>query len=250
MKQFIMKVLSVVVLAVMIAACSSPLYFRTITKDEGTAIKQYRKQIKQNDQYHVLIMTNMGNMVVKLYNETPLHRDNFISKVKAGFYDSLMFHRVIKDFMIQGGDPNSKNPQAGQPLGAGSAPGAKIPAELKTDLNIYHKRGALAAARSDNPEKASSNCQFYIVHHKAWRITELDSAIVSRRLNLNETQKKLYTTQGGTPHLDGSYTVYGELETGFEVLDKIATTKTQRGDRPEQDVRMRMFIIAEPKTKK
>ena len=244
------KAIGVMSLALLGWACSSPKYFRTLSKDESAVIKQYAKQIKQNDQYHVLIMTDMGNLVVKLYNETPLHRDNFVSKVKAGFYDSLMFHRVIKDFMIQGGDPNSKKPKAGQPLGAGSAPGDRIPAELRTDQNIFHKRGALAAARDNNPEKASSNCQFYIVHRKAWRATELDSSMVSRGLTLNDFQKKLYTTQGGTPHLDGGYTVYGELETGFDVLDKIATTKTQRGDRPQQDVRMKMFVIAEPKTKK
>lgn len=245
-----MKVWSGIGLAMMIGACSSPSYFRTITKDERATIKQYSKLIKQNDQYHVLIMTDMGNMVVKLYNETPLHRDNFITKVKAGFYDSLMFHRVIKDFMIQGGDPGSKKAQAGQPLGSGSAPGERIPAEFRTEQNIYHKRGALAAARDGNPQKASSNCQFYIVHRKPWRATELDSALASRRLSLNDFQKKMYTAEGGTPHLDGGYTVYGELEVGLDVLDKIATTKTLPGDRPAKDVRMKMFVVAEPKSKK
>jgi cyclophilin family peptidyl-prolyl cis-trans isomerase len=231
------------------ACAPTTTYFRSLSDAEKLVVKQYSKQVKPNDQYHILIMTDMGNMVVKLYNETPLHRDNFVSKVKAGFYDSLMFHRVIKDFMIQGGDPNSKKAQAGQSLGSGSAPGDRIPAEFKTDLNIYHKRGALAAARDGNPEKASSNCQFYIVHRKAWRASQLDSTIVSRKLVLNDNQKKIYTTEGGTPHLDGGYTVFGELETGFDVLDKIATTKT-KSDRPEQDVRMRMFILAQPKTKK
>lgn len=239
-----------VALVIVLTSCQSVTYFRQLTKSEQAVIKQYQKQIKQNDQYHVLIMTSMGNMVVKLYNETPLHRDNFISKVKAGFYDSLMFHRVIKDFMIQGGDPTSKKPLAGQALGNGSAHGNRIPPEFRTEQNIYHKRGALAAARDGNPEKASSNCQFYIVHRKAWRAAELDSATTMRRVNITEAQKKLYTTVGGTPHLDGGYTVFGELETGFDALDKIATTKTARGDRPEQDVRMRMFILAEPKSKK
>jgi cyclophilin family peptidyl-prolyl cis-trans isomerase len=248
MKQFIVKTLRLLVPAFLLAACAAPTYFRGLTDAEKTTIKQYSKQI--NDQYHILIMTDMGNMVVKLYNETPLHRDNFVTKVKAGFYDSLMFHRVIKDFMIQGGDPNSKKPEPGKPLGGGSAAGNRIPAEFKTELNIYHKRGALAAARDNNPEKASSNCQFYIVHRKAWRSGQLDSATVSRKLSLNDFQKKLYTTEGGTPHLDGGYTVFGELETGFDVLDKIATTKTGMADRPEKDVRMKMFILAEPKTKK
>jgi peptidyl-prolyl cis-trans isomerase B (cyclophilin B) len=244
-----LKVLLYVSVALTLTACSSTTYFRDLALDEKTAIKKYSSQVKKDGLYHVLIMTDMGNMVVKLYNETPLHRDNFVGKVKAGFYDSLMFHRVIKDFMIQGGDPDSKKPVAGKSLGGGSAPGGRIPAELKTDLNLYHKRGALAAARDNNPEKASSNCQFYIVHRKAWRVGQLDSTNVSRSLNLNDAQKKLYTTVGGTPHLDGNYTVFGELEIGFDVLDKIATSKT-KNDRPEQNVRMRMFILAEPETKK
>lgn len=245
-----MKWILLVAIVITAASCKSVTYFRKLSKEEQAIIKQFSKQIKPNDQYHVLVMTDMGNMVVKLYNETPLHRDNFISKVKAGFYDSLMFHRVINNFMIQGGDPTSKKALAGQSLGSGSAPGERIPAEFRTEQNIYHKRGALAAARDGNPEKASSNCQFYIVHRKPWRVSQLDSAIVSRRLTLNDEQKKLYTTTGGTPHLDGGYMVYGELEIGFDVLDKIAATKTLPGDRPEKDVRMKMFVLAEPKAKK
>jgi peptidyl-prolyl cis-trans isomerase B (cyclophilin B) len=167
-----------------------------------------------------------------------------MSKVQAGFYDSLLFHRVINNFMIQGGDPTSKRATAETPVGSGSAPGQeRIPAELKTDIGIYHKRGALAAARDNNPEKASSNCQFYIVQRPAWRQSQLDSTIVQRKLTLNAEQQKLYTTIGGTPHLDGNYTVFGELVIGFDVLDKIATTKTRPGDRPEADVRMRMFVL-------
>jgi cyclophilin family peptidyl-prolyl cis-trans isomerase len=228
-------------------SCSSPKFFRSLSKDESATVKKMAKQVNMKDgQYHVLFMTDMGNLVVKLYNETPLHRDNFVSKIKAGFYDSLMFHRVINNFMIQGGDPTSKTARAGQSLGAGSAPGEKIPAEFRTSQGIYHKRGALAAARSENPEKASSNCQFYIVQRKPWRAGQLDSTIVSRRLVLNDAQKKLYTTVGGTPHLDGGYTVFGELEIGFDVLDKIAATKT-KADRPEQDVRMRAFLLNEIK---
>jgi peptidyl-prolyl cis-trans isomerase B (cyclophilin B) len=231
-----------------LVSCSSPKFFRSLSKDESTTVKKITKQINVNDgQYHILIMTDMGNMVVKLFNETPLHRDNFVSKVKAGFYDSLMFHRVINNFMIQGGDPTSKKAQKEQSLGSGDAPGGRIPAEFRTDKGIYHKRGALAAARSDNPEKASSNCQFYIVQRKPWRATQLDSTIVSRKLTLNDAQKKLYTTVGGTPHLDGGYTVFGELESGFDVLDKIARTKTNKADRPEQDVRMRIFLLNEIK---
>lgn len=236
-----------VFLLLALGSCS-PHTFRKLTKEEVVTVKQYSRQFSKSDGlYHVLIMTDAGNLVVKLYNETPLHRDNFIAKVRAGFYDSLMFHRVINNFMIQGGDPNSKYAKPGEPLGNGSAPGDRIAAEFRTEKGIYHKRGVLAAARDNNPEKASSNCQFYIVQRKPWRPTQLDSTIVQRKLTLNEDQKKIYTTLGGTPHLDGGYTVYGELEEGFDVLDKIATTKTNKSDRPEQDIRMRMFVISEPK---
>jgi cyclophilin family peptidyl-prolyl cis-trans isomerase len=241
-------------------ACSSPKTFRQPTKAEASAIKKYSKGINTKDGlYHILIMTDEGDMVVKLYNETPLHRDNFVSKVKAGFYDSLMFHRVINKFMIQGGDPNSKKAQPGQQLGNGSAPGDRIPAEFRTEQGIFHKRGVLAAARDGNPAKASSNCQFYIVQRPAWRASELDSAVLQRRQSnnpdfkdmvLTDEQKKIYTTIGGTPHLDGGYTVYGEIEKGLDVLDKIATTKTDIADRPLSDIRMRMFILSEPKKKK
>lgn len=237
-----------IVLCLALASCSSTKTFRKLTSEESASIKKYTKLIDTKDGlYHVLITTSMGDMVVKLYNETPLHRDNFVTKVKAGFYDSLLFHRVINNFMIQGGDPNSKHAKAEEGLGGGSAPGERIAAEFRTEQNIYHKRGVLAAARDGNPEKASSNCQFYIVQRKIWRPTQLDSTIVKRNLALNETQKKIYTTVGGTPHLDGGYTVYGELELGFDVLDKIAATKTNKSDRPETDVRMKMFLLNEIK---
>jgi peptidyl-prolyl cis-trans isomerase B (cyclophilin B) len=215
-------------------------------------MKQYSKLIDKNDgRYHVLIMTSKGNMVVKLLNETPLHRDNFVKLVNTGFYDSLLFHRVINNFMIQGGDPTSKYATDTSRLGSGSAPGVdKIPAEFRIDKGIYHKRGALAAARDNNPEKASSNCQFYIVQRLPWRPAQLDSHIVQRNLTLNAEQKKLYTTVGGTPHLDGSYTVFGDLEIGYDVLDSIATTKTKPVDRPVSDVRMKMFMLAAPKGRK
>ncbi len=222
--------------------------FRKFSKAERAAIRKYSKQVDRKDgRYHVLIMTDAGDMVVKLFNETPLHRDNFVAKVEAGLYDSLLFHRVINNFMIQGGDPASRRATAQQQLGGGSAPGDRIPAEFRTDQHIYHKRGALAAARDNNPQKASSNCQFYIVQRKPWRATEIDSTVNFRRLRINEEQRALYIKEGGTPHLDGGYTVFGELESGFDVLDRIATTKTAPGDRPVQDIRMRMFILYAPK---
>lgn len=224
--------------------------FRKLTKEEKTAIRTYSKKVDRKDgRYHILVMTTMGDIVLRLYNETPLHRDNFVEKVRAGFYDSLLFHRVINQFMIQGGDPNSKKAPAGQMLGAGSAPGERIPAEFRTEQHIYHKRGALAAARDNNPQKASSNCQFYLVQRKWWRAGELDTLVRFRQLRINDEQRQVYIREGGTPHLDGGYTVFGEIESGLEVMDKIAATKTASGDRPLEDIRMRMFIISEPKKK-
>lgn len=172
------------------------------------SLTKKKKAIKDNKKWaavskneaHILIMTSKGNMVVKLYNQTPLHRDNFLTKVSAGFYDSLLFHRVINRFMIQGGDPESKYATADKRIGGGSAPGDRIPAEIRTNEKIYHQRGALAAARTDNPEKASSNCQFYIVQRPAWRKTELDSSIVSRKLVLTEEQK-ISTQLLEVPHI-------------------------------------------------
>ena len=234
--------------AVLLAACAgSKKYFRKTTGTEAAAIKSTKKQLgKADSTYHILIMTDSGNMVVKLYNQTPLHRDNFVQKVQAGFYDSLLFHRVIKNFMIQGGDPNSKHARAGEVLGEGSAPGDRIPAEFRPEL--FHKKGVLAAARDGNPEKASSNCQFYLVQGKAYRPAELDSYIVRRNLPpIVQAQKEVYTSMGGTPHLDKNYTVFGEIESGLEVLDKIAFTPTNPGDRPKADIRMRMFIVSKPK---
>ncbi|HRE67167.1 MAG TPA: peptidylprolyl isomerase [Cyclobacteriaceae bacterium] len=242
-----MRFILLISFCLLIGACSKPGYFRSLSDSETVEIKKTKQQFKQDDSCRVLIITNYGNLVVKLFNETPLHRDNFVAKVKSGFYDSLLFHRVINNFMIQGGDPTSKKATESDRLGGGSAPGERIAAEFRTEQGIYHKRGALAAARDNNPEKASSNCQFYIVQRPAWRATQLDSTIVQRKLTLNDAQKQLYTTQGGTPHLDGGYTVFGELLSGYDVLDKIASTKTNPSDRPIEDVRMKMFVITEPK---
>jgi peptidyl-prolyl cis-trans isomerase B (cyclophilin B) len=232
----------------LVISCSAPKAFRKLAPDEQAAIRAAKQTIPKKDTvYHVLVMTTQGNMVLKLYNATPLHRDNFAGKARAGFYDSLLFHRVINKFMIQGGDPTSKHAGPGDRPGSGSAPGDRIPAEFRTDQGIYHQRGALAAARDQNPEKASSNCQFYIVQRKAWRPEELDSMARQRDLTLNDAQRKLYTTVGGTPHLDGGYTVFGELESGFAVLDSIAATPTRPGNRPVTDVRMRVFLLNELK---
>lgn len=183
----------------------------------------------------VEITTDYGVMVARLYNTTPLHRDNFVAKIKAGFYDSLMFHRVIKGFMIQGGDPTSKRADANTMLGAGSAEGDRIKAEFNPTL--FHKKGALAAARDGNPEKASSNCQFYIVQGN-----KTDTAQLPKK-GYNMFQKEVYARIGGTPMLDQEYTVFGEVYIGLDVIDKIAAAPTNPNDRPMKDTRMKMRIL-------
>jgi peptidyl-prolyl cis-trans isomerase B (cyclophilin B) len=190
--------------------------------------------------YYVQITTDLGTMKVKLYNETPLHRDNFVKLVSEGFYDSLLFHRVIKGFMIQGGDPQSKNATAGQMLGAGDV-GYRIPAEFNDSL--YHKKGVLAAARDNNPEKASSGCQFYIVQGKPMIENELQ--MMERRSGkpMSEAKRNDYKTIGGSAWLDGEYTVYGEVVEGLDVIDKIAAVPCGQSDRPVTDLRMKMVLV-------
>ena len=233
----------------------------------------------------------LGDIVVRLYDETPLHRDNFLKLVKDGYYDGTLFHRVIKNFMIQGGDPDSKGAPAGKMLGMGG-PSYTIEAEIKEGL--FHKRGALAAARQGdevNPERRSSGSQFYIVWGDVYKEGQLRqfskqlrmqkvqnvfnalaaehrSEIMQMRRdrdraglqNLQETlaaeaekrvgdvglsdeQIKIYSTLGGTPHLDGQYTVFGEVEDGFDVVEMIQNSPTGRADRPVDDIEMRMTII-------
>ncbi len=197
----------------------------------------------------VKIETTEGDITLLLYDETPLHRDNFVKLVKAKFYDGVLFHRVIDEFMIQGGDPNSKNAEPGKVLGDGDV-GYTIPAEFKTP-QIYHKRGALAAAREGddtNPEKASSGCQFYIVVGKQFtneQLDQMEASKIDKHGHANDSTYKFseqaridYTTIGGTPHLDGNYTVYGEVLTGIDVVDKIAQARTNRADRPREDIRI------------
>ena len=243
---------------------------------------------------YVSIATDKGEIVVKLYNDTPVHRDNFIKLAEAGFYDGLLFHRVIKDFMIQGGDPESRNAAPDAGLGSGG-PGYTIPAEIVP--THYHKKGALAAARQSdnvNPRKESSGSQFYIVTGNVftegqlaalarqmmqYKEQQLFNALASERRAeimqmrrdkdqaglaalqeelvaqvkeqmpksaaefFSEEQRQAYTTVGGAPHLDGEYTVFGEVVEGFDVLDKIQAVATRAGDRPEKDIKMRVKVL-------
>ena len=193
--------------------------------------------------YFVKIETSYGDMVVKLYNETPLHRDNFIKLVKEGTYNDLLFHRVINQFMIQGGDPKSRDAKPGQMLGDGEL-GYTLPAEFVPGL--YHKKGALAAARQAdavNPEKRSSSCQFYIVQGTTWDANKLK--MLEQRMGKTFTPERaqVYATLGGTPFLDGDYTVFGEVVEGIDVVDKIAAVTCGPNDRPVEDVKMKMYIV-------
>ena len=243
----------------------------------------------------VKIQTTLGDIIVRLYDETPLHRDNFVKLAKEGFYDGTLFHRVIRDFMIQGGDPDSKGAPAGKQLGTGG-PGYTIDAEIKE--GIYHKRGALAAARQGdevNPERKSSGSQFYIVWGDIYKegqmrqiakqmemqqmqqafnalalqhreeimqmrrdrnraglqdlqdrlAAEAEAQVRENGTSLTEKQKEIYTTIGGTPHLDGQYTVFGEVESGLETVDMIQQSATSRGDRPVDDITIRITIVEE-----
>lgn len=210
---------------------------------QGAYAQKKKKQMEKTPTDTLVeITTDFGTMKLKLYKETPLHRANFIKLVSEGFYDSLLFHRVIKDFMIQGGDPQSINAAPGQMLGAGDV-GYKIPAELVDTL--FHKKGVLAAARDNNPQKASSGCQFYIVQGK--KMTEQELTMAEGRLGfkLSEAQRQAYMNVGGSPWLDRNYTVFGEVVEGLDVIDKIAAVETLPGDRPKQDVRMKVKLVYE-----
>lgn len=195
---------------------------------------------KKDRKKDVLLETNYGDIVVRLSDSTPLHRDNFLKLVKTGYYDSVLFHRVIKNFMIQSGDPDSKHAKPREPLGNGG-PDYRIPAEFRTTL--FHKKGVIAAARDNNPEKESSGSQFYIVQGKIFTDAGLDS-VETYRLNgrkIPADQREVYKTIGGAPHLDQGYTVFGEVVKGLDVVDKIATVQTSKGpdrDRPLDDVRI------------
>ena len=216
-----------------LALISSSLVLFSAAQKDSVVTKKDRKK-------DVLLQTNYGDIVIRLSDSTPLHRDNFLKLVKMGYYDSVLFHRVIKNFMIQGGDPDSKHAKPGEPLGNGG-PAYAIPAEFRATL--FHKKGVIAAARDNNPEKASSGSQFYIVQGKIFTDAGLDS-VETYRLNgrkIPADQREVYKTVGGTPHLDQNYTVFGEVVKGLDVVDKIASVSTSKGqdrDRPIEDVRI------------
>ena len=193
----------------------------------------------------VLRETTAGNIRIALYNETPKHRDNFLKLVGMHVYDSLLFHRVIKDFMIQGGDLNSKHAQPGQMLGSGELD-YTIEPEFHLPL-LYHRRGAVAAAREPdnvNPEQRSGACQFYIVWGRKFndisigRVQERLDSTTQGRVKLTEEMIETYKTIGGTPHLDGQYTVFGEVTEGLDVVDKIQQSPTDKYQRPYTDIRI------------
>jgi len=197
----------------------------------------------QKNETLVLISTDYGNIKIKLYNETPKHRDNFIKLVNEKFYDGTLFHRVIPNFMIQGGDPDSKTAKPNQALGNGG-PGYTIPAEFNP--KCFHKKGALAAARlgdNANPKKESSGSQFYLVQGQVFKNENLNMMEQKMGIKFSAEQRKIYSTIGGTPFLDQNYTVFGEIIEGLDVIEKIAVVKTGANDRPVADVKMTMKII-------
>jgi peptidyl-prolyl cis-trans isomerase, cyclophilin-type len=211
----------------------------------AVSILSMQSQSRKQKATLVKIYTTEGNITVRLYDDTPLHKANFLHLVEQKTYEGLLFHRVIKEFMIQGGDPQSRGADSLQMLGNGSL-GYTLKAEILFP-KYYHKRGALAAARTGdavNPQRESSASQFYIVTGKSFSDADLD--MFEKRLSkvanttgdfkYSDEQRKIYKTFGGAPHLDGSYTVFGEVVDGFDVVDKIENVPTRRGDRPRKDI--------------
>src|ERR1700748_553769 len=189
---------------------------------------------------YVRIKTSYGQCIIRLYNETPEHRDNFIKIAKEGKLNGTLFHRVIQDFMIQGGDPDSKNAKPGAELGNGDL-GYTVSAEFRD--SIFHKRGVLAAARNDNPKKARSASQFYIVEGKRLTDEEIDKQDKRSGHKTPEWERKYYRTVGGLPHLDANYTVYGEVVTGLDMVDLIAAVRKDGNDRPLVDIPMTVDVL-------
>ncbi|MEO6837382.1 MAG: peptidylprolyl isomerase [Ginsengibacter sp.] len=213
-----------------------------------TASKNSRNS--KNEIVFVKIETDSGTMVARLYNQTPLHKENFEKLVKKHFYDGLLFHRVIKGFMIQGGDPESRNAKPGQHLGDGGSK-KMIPAEF--DTSLFHRKGALAMAREGddvNPKKESSSSQFYIVEGKTFTNLEMSRIEEQFRIKIPEDHKEVYRTVGGAPFLDMNYTVFGQVVKGLDVIDKIAHAPKDKNDRPLQDIKMKIILMKKSEYKK
>lgn len=239
------------IISMLLACCGVSAQTAKNVGKAGTTIKTAKNvgkvtTVKAEERPEVLIETTMGNIRVALYNETPLHRDNFLKLIREyHYYDSLLFHRVIPDFMIQAGDPYSKNAPKGAVLGDHSLD-YTIPAEIRLP-QIYHKRGALAAAREPdmvNPKRESSSSQFYIVYGRKQDERGLQRGRDNLRqlfgdsIKMTDEMREAYTTVGGTPHLDGGYTVFGEVLEGMDVVDRIQRVQRDANDRPLEDVRI------------
>ena len=196
----------------------------------------------QNEKvYYIEIETDFGTMKAELYNSTPMHRDNIVKLANDKFYDGLLFHRVIAGFMVQGGDPKSRDAGPSVGLGAGG-PGYRIDAEI----GAPHFKGTLAAARQGdgaNPERKSSGSQFYIVQGQKQTVAQLQQIERNGNFQYNDSQKEKYLDIGGAPFLDNQYTVFGELVSGLDVLDKIAAVPTAPGDRPLEDIKMKVRVV-------
>lgn len=213
--------------------------------DMSDLLEESKTERNMDDLTKVIFKTSMGDITIALYDNTPLHKENFLKLVKSDYYNDILFHRIIQGFMIQTGDPDSKGAPAGKMLGSGG-PDYTIPAEFRKEN--YHKRGAVAAARQGdqvNPTKASSGSQFYIVDGKKFTQAELSQITMSYGTTFTKEQIEVYTTIGGAPFLDMQYTVFGEVVEGMDVVDKIAAQKKDRFDRPFNDIKIISTKIVE-----
>lgn len=212
-------------------------------KGKKEAIYYDRVEVEGPEDCMVLVETSFGNMLIKLHNATPEHQANFLKLADTDFYDGLLFHRVINSFMIQGGDPNSRNASSNQRLGNGG-PDYTIPAEFIDTL--VHIKGALAAARTPdqvNPEKRSSGSQFYIVHGGPVKEDMLKTIGAKEGITYRGQQLEQYLELGGYPPLDQNYTVFGQVIEGLEVIDKIAASRVDRANRPQEDIKMKISVV-------
>jgi cyclophilin family peptidyl-prolyl cis-trans isomerase len=197
-------------------------------------------QKKSKKDYLVTLKTKFGTTHLVLFDDTPLHKANFIKLVNQKFYDSLLFHRIIDGFMIQGGDPDSKNAKPDQRLGSGGGNMERIPYEFKP--NHVHRKGALAAAHDGNAEKKSNACQFYIVHGEKLTDDEITAFAKRNGMNYTTQQRAEYMILGGTPRLDNGYTVFGEAIDNLDLIDKIAQQPRDKANRPKEDIKMSMTV--------